>query len=170
MVRHEDISRLVDGELDEEQFEAACGELKPGEGMATWVCYHVIGESLRGDPAVLPGFSQRFTARLAAEPTVIAPHGRAHRPLTYAWAAAATLAAVAVTGWVAVSVIQPAPAAIALAKARDAAQIRAAQVRPSAVPQDYLLAHEEYSPTTQIQGLGPNNIRALYAPAGGVRP
>lgn len=172
MVKREEISGLVDGELDQDQLAAACGDLKRGgDGMATWVCYHVIGESLRGTPDLLPGFTERFTARLEAEPVVLGPRLRTpHRPLTYAWAAAATLAAVAVTGWVAVSVIQPAPGAIALAKARDAAQVRAAQVRLAAVPQDYLLAHEEYSPTTQIQGLGPNNVRAVFAPAPDGRP
>lgn len=157
MVTREEISRLVDGELDEEQFDAACGELKQREGMATWVCYHVIGETLReGSPGIAPGFSDRFTHRLEAEPIVVAPRVRVQRPATYAWAAAATVAAVALTGWVAVSIIVPGPGASAIAKAREAAQVRAAQFRPQAVPQDYLLAHQEYSPTTQIQGLGPS--------------
>jgi len=154
----EEISRLVDGELDEEQFDAACGELKAKDGMATWVCYHVIGETLReGSSEIAPGLSQKLLNRLAAEPPIVAPRRRVHRPpMSYAWAAAATLAAVALTGWVALSVIEPTGAgAMAIAKAREAAQVRAAQFRPSAVPQDYLLAHQEYSPTTPLQGLGP---------------
>ena len=151
----EEISRLVDGELAPEDFEAICSEAKRGEGMATWVCYHMIGESLRGTAQVNPGFAERFTARLAAEPVVLAPKPRVRHPLNYVWAAAAGIAAVAVTGWVAVSVVDPGPAVSALAKARDAAAVRAAQVRPSAVPQDYLLAHQEYSPSTPIPSLGP---------------
>lgn len=169
MVRHEEISRLVDGELDEEQFDSACGELKQREGMATWVCYHVIGETLReGSPGIAPGFAQRFTQRLEAEPVVLAPRMRVQRPVTYAWAAAATIAAVAVTGWVAMSVIEPGPGS-AIAKAREAAQVRAAQFRPQAVPQDYLLAHQEYAPTTQIQGLGPS-LRTISAVTPDARP
>jgi sigma-E factor negative regulatory protein RseA len=151
----EEISRLVDGELPPEEFDVACSELKRADGMATWVCYHVIGESLRGTPQVNPGFAQRFTARLSAEPVVLAPKPRVRHPLNYVWAAAAGIAAVAVTGWVAVSVIDPGPAVSAVAKAREAAAVRAAQVRPAAVPQDYLLAHQEYSPTTPIPTLGP---------------
>jgi len=146
----------VDGELEKDQFEVACGELKAKEDMATWVCYHVIGETLReGSPDLAPGLSQKLLDRLAAEPTVMAPRRLVHRPpMSYAWAAAATIAAVALTGWVALSVLEP-TGAVALAKAREAAQVRAAQFRPSAVPQDYLLAHQEYSPTTPLQGLGP---------------
>lgn len=152
----EEISRLVDGELEAEQFDVACGELKQREGMATWVCYHMIGETLReGSPGVAPAVSQKLLDRLAAEPTVMAPRRIVHRPpMSYAWAAAATVAAVALTAWVAISVVEPS-GAVALAKAREAAQVRAAQFRPSAVPQDYLLAHQEYSPTTPLQGLAP---------------
>lgn len=169
MVMREEISRLVDGDLPEDHLDAACSQLKQGEGMATWMCYHVIGETLRGTSGVAPRLSEKFAARLAAEPVVLAPRARVQRPLTYAWAAAATIAAIAVTGWVAVSVIDPTPAATAVAKAREAAAVRAAQVRPAAVPQDYLLAHQEYSPSSQIQGLGPN-IRAIAAPAADARP
>ncbi|MDQ6618956.1 MAG: sigma-E factor negative regulatory protein [Pseudomonadota bacterium] len=153
----EEISRLVDGELPDEQYDSACGELKQGEGMATWVCYHVIGETLReGSPGAAPPLSQRLLARLEAEPTVMAPRPRRfiEQPMQYAWAAAATLAAVALTGWVATSVVEP-NGKLAFAKAREAAQVRAAQLRPSSVPQDYLMAHQEYSPATPLQGLGP---------------
>ena len=49
------------------------------------------------------------------------------------------------------------------------AQVRAAQFRPQAVPQDYLLAHQEYAPTTQIQGLGPS-LRTISAVKPDARP
>ncbi|MEO5698960.1 MAG: sigma-E factor negative regulatory protein [Casimicrobiaceae bacterium] len=163
MVRREEISRLVDGELDHRTFDTACGELKQGEGMATWMVYHVIGETLReGSPGVAPGFSQKFNQLLAAEPVVVAPRARVHRPVHMAWAAAATVAAIVVTGWVALSVVDPGVGSMAIAKAREAAQVRAAQVRAPAVPQDYILAHQEYSPTSQLQGLGPT-LRPISA-------
>ena len=51
----------------------------------------------------------------------------------------------------------------AIAKAREAASVRAAQVEPpQPVPPDYLLAHQEYSPATAIQGVGPY-LRAASA-------
>ncbi len=166
MVRREEISRLVDGELDEALLDAACGELKQGEGMATWMVYHVIGETLReGSPGVATGFARKFTERLAAEPIVLARRRRLEHPMNYVWAAAATLAAIVVTGWVALSVIEPGSAATAIAKASEAAHVRAAQVRGPAVPQDYLLAHQEYSPTSQLQALGPT-LRPVSATTG----
>ena len=45
---------------------------------------------------------------------------------------------------------------MAVAKAREAATMRAAEARPSGeVPADYLLAHQEYAPGMAFQGLGP---------------
>jgi hypothetical protein len=38
-------------------------------------------------------------------------------------------------------------------------------VRPSTVPADYLLAHQEYSPSMAIQGAGPY-LRAVASPSG----
>jgi sigma-E factor negative regulatory protein RseA len=159
----EEISRLMDGEHDDACIDSACARLKQADGMATWVCYHVIGDSLRGTGEIAPGFSRRFAARLAAEPTVLAPRVERARPQAYAWAAAAGVAAVALVGWVAFGTLQTEPAA--MAKAGEAATIRSTQVVPRTVPADYLLAHQEYSPTAQIQGVGPY-LRSVAAPVG----
>jgi sigma-E factor negative regulatory protein RseA len=167
MVMSDSISRLMDGELDDDEVEDVCGRLRRPDGVTTWVCYHVIGDALRGSSVPTPGFAARFAARIAAEPTVIAPGVRRGRPVPMAWAIAATVAAVTVVGWVAVATLEISPTAIA--KGREAAVVRAAQVRPPAVPADYLLAHREYSPTAQIQGVGPN-LRAVSAPGSDVRP
>lgn len=149
----EEISRLMDGELDDEHVEIACAQLRKPDGATTWLCYHVIGDTLRGTEWRDPGFARRFSARLAAEPTVLAPKPRVAHSLSFAWAAAATVAAVAVVGWMAVSTVEAPP--MALAKAREAASVRATQIGPQTVPADYLLAHQEYSPTAPIQGVGP---------------
>jgi sigma-E factor negative regulatory protein RseA len=153
MVMSERISRLMDGELEGAEADAAYGELKQPEAVETWVCYHVIGDALRRTSGSIPGFSARFAERLDAEPTVLAPHPRHVHRLPFVWAAAATAAAVMVVGWVAVSTLDPQPTA--MANAREAAVVRSAQTRPQPVSPDYLLAHQEYSPTMQIQGVGP---------------
>ena len=58
----------------------------------------------------------------------------------------------------------------AIAKAREAATVRAAQVKPAAdVPADYLIAHQEYSPATAIQGGGPY-LRAVATAGVDPRP
>jgi sigma-E factor negative regulatory protein RseA len=159
MVMNEKISRLMDGELDDAaDFDQCVGSLRSEDAYATWVCYHVIGDQLRGDRGVARGFAARLSKQLAAEPTVLAPMaakaGRSAQTATFAWAVAATMAAVTVVGWTAFSMVDL--PATAVAKAREAATVRAAEVRPSGeVPADYLLAHQEYSPGMAIQGLGP---------------
>lgn len=163
----ESISRLMDGEVDDTEIEIVCAELRRPEAIATWACYHVIGDTLRRGPVPIPGFAQRFAARLAAEPTVLAPQAERPRPVPVAWAVAATVAAVSVVGWVAYATFDTSPSAIA--KAREAATVRAAQVRPPAVPLDYLLAHREYSPTAPIEGIGPG-LRTASAISPGIRP
>ena len=159
----EQISRLMDGDLDGAEAEAAFRELKHSEGLEHWTCYHVIGDCLRRNGGPTAGFASRFAARLASEPTMLAPHS-SEKPqpsrLPLAWAVAATVAAVAVVSSVAVSMLDPQPTA--LAKAREANVVRAAQARPQAVSPDYLIAHQEYSPTTLIQGVGPY-LRAVSA-------
>jgi sigma-E factor negative regulatory protein RseA len=169
MATDENISRLMDGELDDDGLEAVCGQLKRADGMDAWACYHVIGDALRGTDGLAPGFGRRFAARLAAEPTVLAPRARPRRAAAVAWAAAASIAAVAVVGTVAYSTLDMPPAAMAMAKAREASTVRAAQVRPQGVPADYVLAHQEYSPAATIQGIGPQ-LRAVAAPAADARP
>lgn len=150
----ENISQLMDGEVDDAEFERCVIELRSDEAMQTWACYHVIGDSLRGAHGVSAQFSARFRTALAAEPTVLAPQARRARtsqPATFAWAVAATIAAVTVVGWTAFSMVDVPPNAVA--KAREATSLRAAQVRPPAsdVASEYLLAHQEFSPAMAIQ-------------------
>jgi sigma-E factor negative regulatory protein RseA len=157
MVMNEHISRLMDGELDDVEFERLCAELKADDALQTWVCYHVIGDHLRGAQVTTPGFARRFAANLASEPTVLAPAAlrstRQSAPATFAWAVAATLAAVTVVGWTAFSMVDAPPTAVA--KAREASTVRAAQVKPPGdVPAEYLVAHQEYAPATALQGGG----------------
>lgn len=164
---NDDISRLMDGEGDDDALDRLCRSAGKSEPMATWVCYHVIGDVLRGSNAPAPGFAARFSVMLAAEPTILAPRRAGARPVTWAWAAAATVAAVGVVGLTALSLSES--PATAVAKAREAATVRAAQVRPQAVPADYLLAHQEYSPATALQGVGPY-ARAVATPAAAGQP
>ncbi len=97
------ISQLVDGELE----ASSAGELiaqacRPGEAADTWCVYHLIGDALRGARPMPADFAERIASRIAQEPTVLAP-GRI-APSPRAWfpmAVAASLAAVALVGWVA---------------------------------------------------------------------
>jgi sigma-E factor negative regulatory protein RseA len=165
----EKISLLVDGELGAEHIDSVCVCLRDASSMTTWVSYHMIGDALRGSGAVMPGFAERFAARLSAEPTVLAPQRRP-APAAVAWAAAATVAAISVVGWVAMTTLPASDGSMraALATARQAAAVRASDTRP-AVDNEYLLVHQEYSPTTAIQGARPY-LRAVAATDPDARP
>jgi sigma-E factor negative regulatory protein RseA len=155
----EEVSELMDGELDAERVEHACHGLRETASMETWICYHVIGDTLRGCGGLSRGFAERFAARLSVEATVLAPPPRKPAPTAVAWALAASAAAVTVVGWVALTTMPAPPAAVATVQ--QATTVRAADVRRP-TENEYLLAHQEYSPTTAIQGVRPT-LRVVAA-------
>jgi len=158
-VTAEEVSLLVDGELDTDRVERVCVGLRAPETLETWVCYHMIGDALRGQCRPIRGFAERFSTKLAAEPTVLTPARPRPAPAAVALAIAASVAAVGVVGWVALATMPVAPEAIATAE-------RAVAVRPAdarrPVVNEYLLAHQEYSPATAIAGVRPY-LRAVAA-------
>src|SRR6185436_10700508 len=98
------ISALMDGEADDKSAARLIETLaRDAEALRTWRTYHLIGDAMRDAPPLRQGFTARIAEGLAAEPTVMAP-GRlqAARPRTwFALSAAASLAAVALVGWMA---------------------------------------------------------------------
>jgi sigma-E factor negative regulatory protein RseA len=156
------ISQLMDGELDRQDRDAALRELRgDGEAREAWRTYHLISDAMRDTPLLSEGFAARLARRLAEEPTVLAP---AHRPSLprLAWAAAASLAAVALVGWLAFAPQQePAPQVAQAPKpARPAVVVRAL---PKAA-NDYLLAHQGFSPRVYLQGMAPY-VRTVSEPS-----
>lgn len=144
----EQISALMDDELPPDGSSHVLAALHAdGQMAATWASYHMIGDALRGNLALSPGFQQRLMDRLEVEPTVLAPrHPVAVKP-SYLWSAAASFAAVALVGWV---VLQQhadsgqdalAPAVVAEATANVSAES----------VNTYLLAHHERAADSSIQ-------------------
>ena len=82
MVKAEEISLLVDGELDVERIEGVCTRLRDADSVTTWVCYHVIGDALRGSSAIMPGFAARFDSR-RRRTLSIGPTGGGRPPVYY---------------------------------------------------------------------------------------
>jgi sigma-E factor negative regulatory protein RseA len=158
-VTAEEVSLLVDGELDADRVERVCHGLRMPAAVETWVCYHVIGDALRGQCEPISGFAARFSAKLDSEPTVLAPQRPRPAPAAVALAIAATVAAVGVVGWVAMTTM-PAPTE-QIATAQQASAVRPADARRPVV-NEYLLAHQEYSPATAIAGVRPY-LRAVAA-------
>jgi sigma-E factor negative regulatory protein RseA len=155
MVMNEQISRLMDGEIDASEIDGVCAALKSDAAMATWNCYHAIGDVLRNETAVTRNIGYALSRQLAGEPAIVAaPPRKVSRPESWALAAVATLAAVSVVGWTAYSMVDATPAGFA--KMREASTVSAARMRPAAsLPADYLLAHQEYAPANALQGVGP---------------
>jgi sigma-E factor negative regulatory protein RseA len=162
------ISALMDGELGGHEAPAVLRALAAeGEAREAWRTYHLISDALHETRLLSGNFAQRVAARLEAEPTVVAPGRLAAQPQGARWvafSAAASLAAVALVGWLAFAPQQPSaplpqvaksPQPAAQAQAVAAAPKEAAQVPPPSAADDYLLAHQAYSPRNSLQGVAP---------------
>lgn len=136
------ISALMDGELDDKAAGEAIDALaRDRESLEAWRTYHLIGDALRESQPLPGGFS--------------APGRLQPQPRTW-YALAASLAAVALVGWLGFAPEQtPAPLAKAPATARPVAQTRPVVVPLPQGTNDYLLAHQGFSPRVSLQGMAP---------------
>src|SRR3954471_16746232 len=100
----EQISALMDGELEGHAADQAIAARRAGgEALETWRLYHLIGDGMRDTRELSAGFRPPVTEPVPAEPTVLTP-GRLPGPTPvrrFAYAAAASLAALALVGWLA---------------------------------------------------------------------
>jgi sigma-E factor negative regulatory protein RseA len=150
------ISQLMDGELDDRSAAdtiKACAQ--GGEALEAWRSFHLISDAMRDSRVLSAGFSARVMQRLEAEPTVLAPQ-RA-RPESRTWFALS--AAVALVGWLAFAP-QPgvAPQVAQVPQAAPAAVAPLASPVPAMAPSaanEYLLAHQGFSPRVSFQGMAP---------------
>jgi len=159
------ISTLMDGEHDPDEFMTTLEALRaPGESLETWRSYHLISDALRDTRLASPGFAERVNARILEEPTVLS---RSREPADVdrkRWMplyAAASFAAVALVGWIAFSPQQgadvlpvattPSPVFVAL----PAAPQEPVQLPLTDAANDYLLAHQAFSPRNSFQGVAP---------------
>ena len=95
----EQVSALVDGELDSDNFKRLLLQMHDDGARATWALYHRIGDVIRSEEMAAPvseDFSARFAARFESEPTLLVPKRKLLSRLG-AWPT--TLAAVAATGF-----------------------------------------------------------------------
>lgn len=150
---NETLSAWMDSELGGEQTAQLLPQLEREPQLRrNWDCYHLIGDALRGVHG--SDLCASIRARLDAEPTVLAPQRRSTAE-KLRWAAmslAASVAAAAFVGWMALSGTQPNTVQIAAVSAPVAAQV--AMPAGEAI-NDYLLAHQRYSPSNAMQGVAP---------------
>lgn len=146
----QEISALMDGEMYEDQADVFFDRLKRHpEARQDWESYHLIGDALRQPDHICKSFGKSFHEKLQAEPIVFAPHSRtSQRIRNFALSAVASVMALALVAWLSVQVgSEPAPQ-VAIVQPDNAGAIRPA----SAQTDDYLMAHQEFSPSADVHG------------------
>lgn len=160
----ERISALMDGELDDVEAAGQLKQLVTSEVLqAAWHEYHLIGDVIRRESVATVGFTARLHGALDREPTVLAPRALpavSKKARLYAMSAAASVAGVAAVVWLAyvnnpgvltgggqlVAVVAP-PSATVNVEPRAVSET----ARPEVA--DYLMAHQEYSPSNTMRGV-----------------
>lgn len=163
-----DVSALMDGALEDRSQSSVLDSLcRDVELRRAWSEYHLIGDALRRSSQLPPDVTARVMARLADEPTVLAPRAPRRRGpvLRYALPLAASVMGVGAVAWVAQTLNAPEAVQVAALKpaappaAGPGAQATAAPQTEAAVPvveeadpakasqvKPYLFAHQSYSP------------------------
>ncbi len=148
----QDISALMDGELFEDDAEMLLDKLKKNpRAQDEWQAYHLIGDVLRQPDYVCKDISAAFHERLQAEPIVFAPRRMAVQKVRYfALSAAASVMALALVAWLSIQVgTEPAPQ---IASVQQQNEVRPASFSSASTVNDYLMAHQEYSPSAELHG------------------
>lgn len=152
------LSSMLDNELEPDRHRELLIAMRKDEDLrGAMTRYILIGDALRGYKNLSGDITGEVMARLASEPTVLAPP--VQRPtnlLRNAAALAASLTGVAVVAWLAF--VPPA--------SQDLPQL-AKITKPQVVVtsermQEYLMAHQAYSPSSSIHG-GASYIRTISA-------
>lgn len=160
--KKQEVSALMDGELFEDEAGNLLGRIRYGsEAHQNWELYHLIGDVLRQPEHIPAGLSSSVHRRLQEEPTVLAPRGYAVRQKarTFALSAAASLVAVGMVAWMSLQIGPEAAPRMAMRQDQQGA-LRTASVKNQLQSNDYLLAHQEFSPSTDMNG-GASYIRTV---------
>lgn len=157
-----EVSALFDGELEAHEVRPAIkASLDDAE---RWRIYGLIGDGLRGEPVDVPDMTASVMARIGEEPVVLAPRNLKLRPRHHPLLAlAASVAGVAVVGWVALSGNSQSPGAEQRLAVTQTAKVEIARAVPPAptfsqAPQavtqtdmsEYLLAHHAQASTGRL--------------------
>lgn len=155
----ERISALMDGELEGHAAEGAIESLRSeGEALESWRMYHLISDGMRDTRLLSAGFTTRVSQRLAEEPTVLAPGRLPGRTAAqrFAYAGAAIAAAVGLVSWLAFGPQPEVPRTqMAIGTPAPSVPLTPITVQLTSSANDYLLAHQGFSPRVSLQGMVP---------------
>lgn len=161
------LSGLLDGELEEREESAVFDALKCDDVLRTrWQEYLLIRDALKGRVPLKTDITSRVMASLDDEPVVLAPPAKPRKPVESwqhaALALAATVAGVAVVGWMALGTLGgQSPNAVATLASNQPAVIQPVR-QASREMQEYLVAHQAQSSLLQFRG-GAEHIRTVAA-------
>lgn len=158
-----EISALMDGEMFEDEAEVLFDQIKrDSNAHLNWATYHLIGDVLRQPEYIHRDISARVRERMQNEPTVMAPRSRMvkQKARVFALSAAASLLAVGVVAWMSLQISPEAAPQMAMQQN----SLRPASLQIQSKSNDYLMAHQEFSPSTDMNG-GASYIRTVtYSP------
>lgn len=177
-----EVSALFDGELEPHEISPVLRATLQNEALRTdWQTYALIGDQLRREPAIGSDLTAAVMARLVEEPVVLAPRNLSrpvHRhPL---FALAASVAGVALVGWLALAGNPQTPrpeASLAAVSQQPTFAAGAQPAKPQAANaaplrgdmSEYLVAHQAQSSSFRL-GDGVQQVRAIALVRGGERP
>lgn len=155
----QEISALMDGELFEDDVGMVLDHFKHDPATRkNWAAYHLIGDVLRQPDHIHSDLSAKVRERMKDEPAVLAPRGHTvkQKMRTFALSAVASLSAVGVVAWMSLQ-ISP---GIAPQMVMQQAALRPASMQIQPKSEDYLIAHQEFSPSADVNG-GASYIRTV---------
>lgn len=158
MMKHE-ISALMDGEVFEDEADVLFDQIKRDpDANRDWAVYHLIGDVLRQPEYIHRDISASVRERMENEPTVLAPRTRAlkQKARVFALSAAASLLAVGVVAWMSLQISPETSPQMAMQQT----DIRPVNLQIQPKSNDYLMAHQEFSPSNDMNG-GASYIRTV---------
>ena len=157
------ISALMDGELFEDEAEVLFDWLKrDSDAHRDWATYHLIGDVLRQPEYIHRDMSGRVRELMEHEPTVLTPRtrGMSQKVRNIALSAAASLMALGVVVWMSEQITPETNPQLAMQQTN----LRPASLQTQSKSNDYLMAHQEFSPSNDMNG-GASYIRTVtYSP------
>ena len=129
-----------------------------------WTDYCVIADAVRHESQLHRDLTGSIMARIAQEPVVFAPPRRVGRPWRAVAAMAASLAGVAVVGWVSLT-MQESREGPRLAEVPRFAKVEPSDPADRQRMQEYLVAHQSQAAGLPFMGAA-HNIRSVAAKAG----
>lgn len=139
------ISALVDDELSLDSSEHLLTAVKTGgESAECWAMYHLIGDTMRGNPVFKMDFQQRVMSQIKDEAFILVPGVKKPFIKTPAvWSMAASVAAVMFVGWM---VMQQ--------QAQQGTDITPLEIAQN-LPSEYWLAHQASAPSSAAYYIQP---------------